>query len=185
MSAAQPLSTQITDRNFLQANGFSFTIDRAPTLGFYGNAVNVPGFNLPAAIQPSYLKDIPRPGTVMEFNDLRVRFLVDQGLQNYNEIQRWMRGIGFPESLQQIYDWQKTSPVAYEQRDSIEGIFSDATLTILSAINTPIFSVKFQDCWPSNLSDLAFDAQQADVEYLTAEVTFKYTYYEITDVACC
>jgi hypothetical protein len=27
-------------------------------------------------------------------------------LTNYMEIQNWMRGLGFPETLQQIYDWQ-------------------------------------------------------------------------------
>jgi len=185
MSAAQPLANQITDRNFLQANGFSFTIDRAPTIGFYGNAINVPGFTLPPAMQPTYLKMIPRPGEIMEFQDLRVRFLVDQGLENYMEIQNWMRGIGFPESLQQIYDWEESSPVKYEQRNIIETLFSDATMTILSAINQPLFSVKFKDCWPHSLSDLSFDAQQSDVEYLTAEVVFKYSVYNITDVVCC
>ena len=185
MSSVTPLANQITDSNFLQANGFSFTIDRAPTLGFYGNAVNVPGFILPPAIQPSYLKEIPRPGTVMSFQDLRVRFLVDAGLENYMEIQKWMRGIGFPSSLQEIYDWQETSPVDYGPRDSIDGIFSDGTLTILNNINNPIFNVKFKDCWPHSLSDLQFDAQQPDVEYLTAEVVFKYTIYSITDIFCC
>jgi len=185
MSAAQPLANQITDRNFLQANGFSFTIDRAPTIGFYGNAINVPGFTLPPAMQPTYLKMIPRPGEIMEFQDLRVRFLVDQGLENYMEIQNWMRGIGFPESLQQIYDWEESSPVKYEERNIIETLFSDATMTILSAINQPLFSVKFKDCWPHSLSDLSFDAQQSSVEYLTAEVVFKYSVYNITDVVCC
>ncbi len=185
MSAIQPLSAQITDRNFLQANGFSFTINRAPTVGFYGNAINVPGFTLPAAIQPTYLKMIPRPGDVMEFNDLRIRFLVDAGLENYMEIQNWMRGIGFPESLQEIYEWQDSSPVKHEQKNIIESLYSDATLTILSGILKPVFSVRFKDCWPHSLSDLNFDSQQSDVEYLTAEVVFKYSVYGITDAGCC
>jgi len=185
MTAAQPLANQITDRNFLQANGFSFTINRAPTLGFYGNAINVPGITLPPVMQPSYLKMIPRPGDVPEFNDLRIRFLVDAGLENYMEIQNWMRGIGFPESLEQIYDWEESSPVKYEQKNIIETLFSDATLTILNGVLKPIFTVRFKDCWPHSLSDLQFDAQTADVEYLTAEVVFKYSIYKITDVFCC
>ena len=51
------------------------------------------------ATQPTYLKDLPIPGDKMEFEDLNVRFLVDENLENYMEIQNWMRGLGFPESL--------------------------------------------------------------------------------------
>ena len=180
----QPLSSQITDRNFLQANGFSFTVNRAPTLGFVGNAVNVPGLTMNTAVQPNYLRNIPRPGTQLDFNDLTIRFLVDQGLENYIEIQNWLRGIGFPESLSEIYDWQDTGPVRKSNKDEIN-LTSDGTMTILNGINRPVFSVIFKDLFPTSISDLQFDSQTTDVEYLTAQVTFKYSVYNITDVACC
>ena len=180
----QPLSSQITDRNFLQANGFSFTVNRAPTLGFFGNAVNVPGLNMNTTVQPNYLRNIPRPGTQLDFNDLTLRFLVDQGLENYIEIQNWLRGIGFPESLSEIYDWQNTGPVRKSNKDEIN-LTSDGTMTILNGINRPVFSVIFKDLFPTSISDLQFDSQTTDVEYLTAQVTFKYSVYNITDVACC
>jgi hypothetical protein len=180
----QPLSSQITDRNFLQANGFSFTVNRAPTLGFFGNAVNVPGLIMNTTVQPNYLRNIPRPGTQLDFNDLTLRFLVDQGLENYIEIQNWLRGIGFPESLSEIYEWQNTGPVRKSNKDEIN-LFSDGTMTILNGINRPVFSVVFKDLFPTSISDLQFDSQTTDVEYLTAQVTFKYSVYNITDVACC
>ena len=132
--------------------------------------------------QPSYTRLIPRPGELLEFNDLRIRFLIDQGLQNYKEIQNWMRGLGFPESLDEIYDFQKDGTMDGE---GIENIYSDGTLTILNGINRPMFSVKFKDMFPYSLSDIQFDATATDVEYLTAEVTFKYSVYNITDVTCC
>ena len=132
--------------------------------------------------QPSYTRLIPRPGELLEFNDLRIRFLIDQGLQNYKEIQNWMRGLGFPESLDEIYDFQKDGPM---DGGGIENIYSDGTLTILNGINRPMFSVKFKDMFPYSLSDIQFDATATDVEYLTAEVTFKYSVYNITDVTCC
>lgn len=181
---AKPLTGQITDRNFLQATGFKFTINRAPKIGFYGNAINVPGMSLGVAIQPTYLKNIPRPGEKLEFNDLRIRFLIDQGLENYMEIQHWLRGIGFPESLEEIYDFQKESSVKQGSNSEIN-IFSDGTLQIMSGINNPIFNVKFKDLFPTSLSDIQFDSTGGDVEYLTADVTFKYSIYNISDVICC
>lgn len=181
---AQPLTNQISDRNFLQATGFSFTVNRAPKLGFFGNAINVPGLVMGVATQPSYLRQIPRPGDILEFNDLKIRFLIDQGLQNYMEIQHWLRGIGFPESLDEIYTFQKEGPVRQGNNSEIN-LFSDGTLTILNGINIPVFSVKFKDLFPTTLSDIQFDATGTDVEYLTADATFKYSNYTIETFECC
>lgn len=181
---AQPLTSQINDRNFLQANGFKFTVSRAPHLGFYGNAINVPGMTLGVVQQPTYLKNIPRPGEILEFNDLKIRFLIDQGLENYMEIQKWLRGIGFPESLNQIYEWQNTGPIKNNDNTDIN-LYSDGTLSILNGINRPIFKVVLKDLFPYQLSDIQFDSTQTDVEYLTADVSFKYSIYNITDADCC
>jgi len=181
---AQPLSSQITDRNFLQANGFKFTVNRAPHLGFYGNSINVPGMTLGVVQQPTYLKDIPRPGEILEFNDLKIRFLIDQGLENYMEIQNWLRGIGFPESLNEIYKWQNTGPIKNNDNTGIN-LYSDGTLSILNGINRPIFKVVLKDLFPYQLSDIIFDSTQTDIEYLTADVSFKYSIYNITDADCC
>ena len=57
-----------------------------PTVGFFGSIINVPGFTLGVANQPSYLKEIPRPGEILNFEDLTLTFMVDEGLQNYLEI---------------------------------------------------------------------------------------------------
>ena len=62
-------------------------------------------------------------------------------------------------------------------------IYSDGTLQVLTSSNTPNFKLKFKDLWPYQLSDLQFDATDSDVEYLTSEVTFKYTIYDITDLS--
>ena len=180
----QPLTNQISDRNFLQATGFSFTVNRAPKLGFFGNAINVPGLVMGTLVQPSYTRQIPRPGDILEFNDLRIRFLIDAGLENYMEIQTWLRGIGFPESLDEIYAFQKSGPVKQTPNSEIN-LFSDGTLTILNGINRPVFAVKFKDLFPTTLSDIQFDATGTDVEYLTADVTFKYSNYTIEPFECC
>ena len=52
----------------------------------------------------------------------------------------------------------------------------------LSSSNTPNFKIKFLDMFPVSLSDLDFDATDYDIDYLTANVTFKYTIYNITDL---
>ena len=43
----------------------------------------------------------------MDFGDLTLRFLVDENLKNFMEIQNWIRGLGFPERVQEFRDLQK------------------------------------------------------------------------------
>ena len=172
------VKTEIQNRNFLQPQGFRFQVARAPKVTFFGNAVNIPGMTLRTTVQTTPgLKDIPLPGEILDFEDLNLRFLVDEDLQNYQEVQNWMRGLGFPESLQEIYDLQNEKSVL--SREKTMNIYSDGTLTILDAMQNDNFKVKFSDLFPFSLSTIQFDATMADTEYFTAEVSFKYLNYTI------
>ena len=170
---------QIKNKNFLNPTGFKFILNRAPKVVFFSNQTNIPGLNLGVAEQATYLTDIPVPGDKLQFQDLTLRFLVDEDLENYLEIQHWLRGLGFPDSLKEIYDWQRSNPNA---PDGPLNYTCDGTLNVLSSSNTPNFKVKFLDMFPTSLSDLDFDATDSDIDYLTASVTFKYTIYNITDL---
>ncbi len=175
----KPIASQLTNRNFLSPTGFKFNITRSPKVTYFGNMVNIPGMTLGVVQQPTYLKNIPRPGEIIEFEDLSLRFLVDESLENYIEIQNWIRGLGFPDSISEIYDFQDQDKVAPSNLNSEINLFSDGTLTILNNINNPIFNVNFSGLFPYSLSTLTFDATQTDIEYFTAEVNFKYTIYDI------
>jgi len=171
----------IENRNFLTPTGFKFKLEKAPAVSFFCNQANIPSLDLGVAVQPSYLKDIDRPGDKLVFGDLTVRFLVDEDLKNYMEIQNWMRGLGYPEKLDQIYDLQKTGNRAMDARSrGTENLFSDGTLQVLNSSLVSNFLIKFQGLFPYSLTTLSFDATDTDVEYFTAEASFKYTYYEIT-----
>ena len=61
-------------------------------------------------------------------------------------------------------------------------IYSDGTLQILSSNLVPKFQVVFNDLFPYSLSTISFDATDTDIEYFTAEVSFKYTIYNLTDL---
>ena len=178
------MSKQIENRNFLAPTGFKFTLDKSPKVAFFCNQANIPDLNLGVAVQPTYLKDIDQPGDKLQFGDLSIRFLVDENLENYMEIQNWMRGLGYPEKLQQIYDLQKTGNKALDLPSrSMENVFSDGTLQVLSSSLISKFQIKFQRLFPYSLTTLLFDATDNDIQYFTADVSFKYTYYEITDLS--
>ena len=63
-----------------------------------------------------------------------------------------------------------------------DDIYSDGTLQILSSNLVPSFQVVFTDLFPYTLSTVMFDATDTDIEYFTADVSFKYTIYNLTDM---
>ena len=174
----------IPNRNFLSPTGFKFALKRSPGVAFFCNQANIPSLDLGIAEQPTYLKNIDVPGDKIQFGDLNLRFLVDEDLMNYMEIQNWIRGLGYPEKISEFENLEKQSILGVETKfgQSGDDIYSDATLQILSNNLVPQFQVVFSDCFPYSLSTVTFDATDTDIEYFTADVSFKYTIYRITDL---
>jgi hypothetical protein len=174
---------QIDNRNFLSPTGFKFTLTRTPKVAFFCNQANIPDLNLGIAVQPSYLKDLDIPGDKIIFGDLNLRFLVDENLENYMEIQNWIRGLGYPEDLNQFAKLQETGLVQGNYLKDRQNIYSDGTLQVLSSSQLPNFQVTFKDLFPYSLSTVTFDSTDTDIQYFTADVGFKYTVYDIVDLS--
>ena len=175
--------SQIENRNFLSPTGFKFNLKRSPGVAYFCNQANIPDLNLGTTLQPTYLRDIPVPGDKVDFGDLNLRFLVDEDLKNYMEIQNWIRGLGFPEENQEFRDLDAgglTPKQNYGQK--MQDIYSDGTLQIQSSNYIAKFNVNFKDLFPVTLTTLSFDATDTDIDYFTADVSFKYTMYKLTDL---
>jgi len=179
---AERPGTPLSNRNFLSPTGFKFSLKRSPAAAFFCNQANIPSMDLGVATQPSYLRDIPTPGDKIDFGDLSIRFLVDEDLVNYMELQRWIRGLGFPDSMKDFKDLEKEAVIQPKFANKGDNIYSDGTLQILSSNLVAKFNVNFKDLFPVSLSTITFDATDTDIEYFTAEATFKYTIYNLTDL---
>ncbi len=177
------VASQIENRNFLSPTGFKFTLTRTPTVTFFCNQANIPDLNLGVAIQPTYLKDIDTPGDKIVFGDLNLRFLVDENLENYMEIQNWIRGLGYPEKLSEFADLEAKGFVKGNYLKDRQNIYSDGTLQVLTSSQITNFQVSFKDLFPYSLSTLTFDSTDTDIQYFTADVSFKYTIYNVIDLA--
>ena len=155
-------------------------------------ADNIPGLTLSENQYDTPLKNIPLPGEKLEFEDLNITFIVDENLENYIEMHEWLTACGFPKDRSQFKKFRSTTantPVTTQGTSSDIGdvkpataersMFSDSTLTILTNKNNPVVEVRFADCFPTSLSGLSYNQNTTDVDYLTAEVNFKYKIYEI------
>jgi hypothetical protein len=162
-------------QNFLSGVGFQFKINKLPGVSFFCQSANVPSLNLAVATQATRWNTLPEPGDEVSYDDLTVRFLVDEDMKNYMSIHNWIRYLGHPESSK---DW-----AIYSDGDSYEErTYSDGFLIVLDSNFNPKFRIKFQDLFPVSLGGLNFDSTYTDTEYFAVDATFKYSIYDIEEV---
>ena len=183
--SVSPFDKQIANRNYMSPLGFKLILTKTPKVDFLCQSANIPSISMGTAIQPTYLKDIPVPGDKVLYDDLNVRFLVDEKMENYLAIHKWITGLGYPESIGQYRqlktDDKRTDRRVNDSADPLYFQYSDATLQVLNSNYKPSVLINFKDAFPVSLSTLDFDVTTRDYNYFTAEVTFKYTIYNITD----
>ena len=183
--SVSPFDKQIANRNYMSPVGFKVILTKTPKVDFLCQSANIPQISMGTAIQPTYLKDIPVPGDKVLYDDLTVSFLVDEKMENYLSIYKWMTGLGYPESLGQ-YDQLRKDDIRTDASISDDGDplyfqYSDATLQVLNSNYKPSVLINFKDAFPIALSTLDFDVTTRDYSFFTASVTFKYTIFDITD----
>ena len=192
VTATSPLSRQPTKLDYSSPTQFKFNIHQLPKVEFFTTSATVPGISLNNYEQPTPFKNIPIIGDRLTYEDLTISFIVDEYLENYITIHNWMTGIGFPKSRSQFTAFRNTgsnTPNSSAGGNTDIGVvgsatddnafYSDATLTILSNKNNPIVEVRYADMVPTSLSALEYNQNTSDVEYITANITFKYKLYEM------
>lgn len=177
--SAQWDNRQPSNLNYLRPLGFKLNFERLPNVTYFCQSANLPTINLGVATQATPFIDMPVPGDKMTFDDLVVRFMVDEDMKNYIEMTNWIIGLGFPESRDQFINITNKGRRFNSPSDSNTGEYGDATLTILTSDNLPNIQVKLQDCFPTSLSGLEFDISQGNTQYFQASATFKIRQYQI------
>ena len=167
---------QIQNRNFLSGVAFKFNLAKFPKVDFFSNSARIPELSLELAQQASYLKNIAVPGERLTYGDFTLRFLVDENMENYKSVYDWLTGLGFPETTKEFADIIKDSDGQTDPKEA----FCDGTLRILNSNYREVAKVKFSDLFPISLTSLDFDATNTDVQFFTAEATFKYTLYKLS-----
>jgi hypothetical protein len=156
---------QPQNRNFLAPVGFQLKLELFSGVDFFCQRANLPGINMPFTEVPTRFRNFPIvPGGGITYDDFTVTFIIDEQLKNYNSVQKWMREFGNAEQNHE-------GPVGY----------SNGQLMIVTSNFNPAFFVDFENLFPISLTPIDFDATVDDIEYFTAQVTFKYTNFTLRD----
>ena len=183
-----------TGLDYADPTKFKFQTTKLPRVEFNCIQANIPGITLTEIQQPTRLIPIKIPGNDLTFENLNITFIVDEDLTNYRSVHDWMAGLAQMDSDDKyralITDGQDRMPRSQQNNSQDAGrvtsatndgaIFSDAKLIILSARNTPIVELTFEDTYPKALSALEYNQNATDIEYLQATVTLGYKLHKYT-----
>lgn len=166
--------------NYLQPTKFLLTFDRLGDVQYFCQTVNIPGVNLGQAPFNTPLLDVFVPDRKMIYNPLSIHFTIDESLNGWQQLHAWFRSIASPTSFDERN--RLTSLQNAKKTSSSLDSYSDATLTILSALNNPILRVKFYNVFPITLSDILFDTTQSADDIITADCVFTFDYFDFEKV---
>jgi|TARA_R110000796_G_scaffold13979_7_gene44966 hypothetical protein len=172
-----------TDRNpvnpnFLQPNKYVLNFGRLPNMAYFCQSVSVPGISMSETPQSTPFVDIFAPGDKAIYDIFNVTFLIDERMGSWIEVHDWIRAMTFPEDFEDYKGLSRLNKAATLTQTKTPQ-YSDATLTVLSSSNIPYVKIHFRDAFPTTLSTFIMSAGSGPDELLTADATFRYTYYDI------
>tara|TARA_B100000287_G_scaffold129579_1_gene121603 strand:- start:3290 stop:3850 length:561 start_codon:yes stop_codon:yes gene_type:complete len=168
-------------KNFLSPVGFKFIIERIPTVEFFCQTVNVPEISIGTRTIETRVKPYDLPGDKMTFGDLQLSFMINENMDNYYEVYKWLKGLTNPRTESQFIEYLNTIDEKGRPTD-FNKITTDARLLVLNSNYTTVTTAVFMNIFPVSLSGVRFSADPSDIDYVTADATFKYTLMEfITD----
>lgn len=161
--------------NYLQPTKYLVVFDRMPTIQYFCQTANIPGISMAYIKRETPLLDIHSPGDKIVFDDFRISFAIDEKAQSWQELYLWMRSIGSPEGFA---DRNRVSDLQNQFKQNAQKQYSDATLTLLTALNNPQLRVQFINMFPISVTDINFDTKESADTILTADAVFVYDYFK-------
>lgn len=167
-----------TNPNPIQANKFLLTFSRTPNVQYFCQSVILPGISTGEAIYPNPFVDLYAPGEKAIYDPLTVTFIIDEELKSWLEIHDWIRAMTFPK---EFAEYRKLGGLSKRVTGltKTQPQYSDGQLVILSSSNIPYYKFKFYDLFPTTLTPFVMDTKSGPDVVLTADVTFRYNYYDV------
>lgn len=156
----QQTSTLVENLTYVTPSGFRLIIDsqKYPNAQYTVQTIALPDMSVSAAPFNTPKRNIGMTPDKVEYAPMDLTFLVDEDMKNYKEIHDWILGL-------------------VTEDDNGVRKQRDITLQILNSHANVSNEITFVDAFPITLSSLPFDAGSTTADYLTAAVTFQYSYF--------
>lgn len=157
--------------NYLSPASFTVSIDRMPNVEFFTQSLSIPGVSASPVELNTPLRTFYAQQDKLTYDDLTLQFIVDEEMNNYTEVLRWLEGLGFPESTDQHKN--------YIADNNLE---SDISVVITNSHKNPNMKFTFKNAFPVSLGSIDLNVNTQDIAYATCDVTFRYGSFQIENI---
>ena len=140
-------------------------MSKFPEVTYFCQAANIPGISVGSVEIGTPMKATYFPGDEVIFDELSIRFVVDENLKNWLSIYDWIRALGTP---------TRRDVEQYAKRKKEDELTTEGILTILTSNMNPQMHVKFHDLFPLSLSAISFDTACGPGVKYNPSATFLY-----------
>jgi len=167
------------NKDLLQSTKFRVTFDRLPGTTYFCQTANFPGVSLTEIPRSTPFVDLYIPGEKIVYDTFNITFLVDEDLRSWTEIHDWIRATTFPTDFKEYLDLNRLDRAANIRSNfNNKPQYSSAVLSLYTNKNNANFRIKFVDLFPTSLSTILFSSQDSAENIVTADATFRFSYYE-------
>lgn len=159
--------------NYAQNNSFQLIIPRFQDVAFYSTSFQLPSLTLTAVKTGSPFKRITSAGDTMEYSPLVFTFFVDENMENYHKVVRWMQSISYSNEFEDFTYYEERNPEQYLGEQ-------DLSVIVLNSKNNPVKTFTFVNAVPTSLGGPELATNEAGTSYMKAQVVFEYDYFELT-----
>ena len=164
--------------NFLAPNKFQLNFARTPNLQYFCQTITLPGISTSEIAITNPFVELYSPGEKEVYDQLNITFMVDEGMLAWLEIHDWLRAMTFPTEFEEYQQLGKLNQFTTRKGGNFPQ-FSDATVTLLSSANNPIYRISYKDTFPVSLSGFTLSTTDTPDSIITADATFRFTYFNI------
>ena len=164
------MTDKMFGQNFLSPVEFQFSIKRMPTVQYYVQSINIPSISSGFTEQATPFRNTYRHGDKLTYDDLFLTIVVDENLTSYMETYSWLKALTKPEEFDQYKGLLGADG---------DGLYSDATLTVLNSSKKPNIEISFSDMFPISIGAITMNTSSGDVPVITCDLTFKYNSFKI------
>lgn len=171
VTAGSTADTNLNNINLLQPTGFKLVVDRKrfTNLEFFCQSINLPSLDAnPVEMPFRRITTVPFAADKLTYGALSANILLDENMNSYVELYNWMH---------RIVENEEYRP-SERANDNIP-TYADISVMILSSHNNQTRIIRFLDCIPTSLGDVALEANSGDVQGIIVPATFRFAKYTI------
>ena len=168
-----------TNKDLLQSTKFRLIFNNLPGITYFCQTINLPGVSLSEVPRNTPFVDLYVPGEKLMYDTLNITFLVDEDLRAWEQLHDWIRALTFPTDFKEYAELPRITGGAFRQYPKTQPQYSDAMFTSYTNKNNPNIRFQFKDVFPTTLSPILFNAADTADNIITADATFRFSYYNI------